>query len=431
MNLVPYMEQWNMLPKPGGTVLVAVSGGRDSMCLLHYLHELGKEKRFSVACGHLNHAMRPEADSDEDFVRRFCESRDIPFYAETVPVYEMAGKWNLTVEEAGRRARYEFLERTADAIGAEKIATALHLNDRAETVLLHLLRGTGPEGLGGIPPVRGRYIRPLLCTSREELERYNAYHGIGHVEDSTNEDVGYARNRLRLCIWPELEKLHPGARENIVRCADIARAESEYLDLLAAQHLPPEGTTLSCKALRDQPEVLHRRMVRLLLDRLPAGKKDVGARHIESLLRLSETGGMMYLPAGMTAVCRDDMLHLEMQASAPDGMPLTVGENHWGGCVIAVSCEPSGGTALNVDEVRRLSVRTWHSEDRLQLPGSRGSRSLKRLFIDRGLAPESRSAIPVICVDGRAAYVPGVGMEQAFLLEKAGHAIYNTLKPKT
>lgn len=424
MNLVPFMEQWDMFPPPGGTVLVAVSGGRDSMCLLHYLHELGKKRNFTVAGGHLNHAMRPEADSDETFVRRFCEQMGISFYSRTTPVYEMAKKWNLTVEEAGRRARYEFLRQTADAIGAEKIATAHHLADQAETVLLHLLRGTGPQGLGGIPPVRGRYIRPLLHTPREVMEAYNELHGIGHVEDSTNEDVDYARNRLRLCVWPELEKVHPSARENIARCAAIARQESDYLNLLAAQRLPAEGTELSCEALHREPKPMQRRMIRLLLDRLPAGKKDVGADHIEAVLSLSETGGIVHLPSGMMAVCRRGVLHLEMETTPLPPMPLTMGENRWGHWAITVSREPMGDVILGAEDPCELSVRTWRSEDRLQLPEGRGSRSLKRLFTDRGITPEKRNTIPVICVNDCAAYVQGVGMDGLFLPEKTGRKIY-------
>ena len=202
MNLMPFMEQWHMLPRSGGSILCAVSGGRDSMCLLHYLHEASRQHHFTVAAAHLNHLMRDTALRDVDFVRSFCTERGIPFFTEAAPVYEMAEQWNIGVEEAGRRLRYDFLYRTAQAIGAEKIATAHHMGDQAETVVLHLLRGTGPEGLGGIPPVRGRLIRPLLQTSRREIEQYLDENGIGHVEDETNEDMAYARNRLRRIILP-------------------------------------------------------------------------------------------------------------------------------------------------------------------------------------------------------------------------------------
>ena len=123
MDLTPWMERWHMLPQQGGIVLCGVSGGRDSVCLLDYLHTLGQERGFTAAAGHLNHLMRPTAQRDEDFVRAFCAQRDIPFYTESADVYGLCDTWELTVEETGRRARYDFLRRTAAAIGAEKIAT--------------------------------------------------------------------------------------------------------------------------------------------------------------------------------------------------------------------------------------------------------------------------------------------------------------------
>ena len=138
-------------PAPGGLILCAVSGGRDSVCLLDCLWKLGRARDFRVAAAHLNHGMRPTARRDEDLVRALCAERNIPFYTETVDVYALCAVWRLTVEETGRRARY-FLRRTAECPAADFIATAHHRDDQAETVLLQLLRGTGPQGLTGIPP---------------------------------------------------------------------------------------------------------------------------------------------------------------------------------------------------------------------------------------------------------------------------------------
>lgn len=424
MDLIPYMEQFAMLPEPGGVVLCAVSGGRDSMCLLHYLCSISAARQFTVAAAHLNHLMRgADAGRDESFVRDFCAAHDIPFYTEAVPIYEMAETWNLGVEETGRRARYDFLERTADAIGASRIATAHHMGDQAETVILNLLRGTGTEGLGGIPPVRGRYIRPLLNTTRQEIEAYLEAHGIGHVEDSTNTDLHYARNRLRLDIWEKLESINPAVRENIARTAGIVRRESDYLNALAAEYLPKEGTTVDRETLLMAPEALRRRMVRLLLDRLPTGKKDVGAVHIEGILALAESGGTLNLPAGMTATCRNGRLTLSVSRPAMEEIALSIGENRWGDYTIMIN-ELSGDFVLRPGT---YTVRPWQSRDRLSLPGSRGSRSLKRLFTDAGIPAEERDSIPVLCVDGQAAFVPGIGVHTEFLPEISGKEIYFTV----
>ena len=130
MDLLPWMERWGMLPPKGGVLLCAVSGGRDSVCLLHYLAAIAPQRGFTVAAGHLNHQMRPEARRDEDFVRELCRTLGVAFYTEAAPVYETAARWGLGVEETGRRLRYEFLFRTADAIGADRIATAHHAQDQ-------------------------------------------------------------------------------------------------------------------------------------------------------------------------------------------------------------------------------------------------------------------------------------------------------------
>lgn len=394
MELIPWMKRWHMLPPPGGSMLCAVSGGRDSVCLLHYLASIAPEQGFSVAAGHLNHQMRPEAQRDENFVRELCRTLNVPFYTESVPVYDRAAQWGLGVEETGRRLRYDFLSRTADAIGAQRIATAHHAQDQAETVLLNLLRGTGTDGLSGIPPVRGQIVRPLLQTSRAEIEEYLAEHGLDHVEDSTNRDTHYARNRLRQELWPLLETINPALTRSVGRAADILRTENAYLDMLAAARLPVDGTSLEAARLLEAPEALRPRMLRLLLDRLPTGKRDVGAVHIDALLALADSGGTLCLPGQVRAVCRNGQFRLYVQEIVPPEAVLLPGVNLWGSYEITLL----GSTG------HRATVRAWRHGDRLVT--ERGSRTLKRLFTDAGIPVEERELLPVVCIDGvpRAAY---------------------------
>ena len=184
-----------MLPG-GGTVLCALSGGRDSMAMLHILSRLAEEG-FRVAAAHFNHRLRSAADRDEAFVRDWCRERDIPLTCGAGDVRTFAAREGLGIEDAARKLRYAFLETAARDMGADRIATAHHREDNAETVLLHLLRGTGLQGLGGIAPVRGKIVRPLLETSRAEIDEYVQRNSIPYVEDESNQDTHFTRNRLR------------------------------------------------------------------------------------------------------------------------------------------------------------------------------------------------------------------------------------------
>ena len=426
LDVTAWMTRWQMFPPPGGLILCAVSGGRDSVCLLDCLWRLGQQRDFRVAAAHLNHGMRPTAQRDEELVRALCDARNIPLHTERVEVYALAAAWHLTVEETGRRARYDFLRRTAERTGADFIATAHHREDQAETVLLQLLRGTGMQGLTGIPPVRDTVIRPLLDTPRAAIDAYIAENALPYVTDETNLDTHYARNRLRIDIMPRLLAINPAAAEHIARTADILRRENDYLDGEAAALLPPHGAVLSCAALLAAPEPLRPRMLRLLTDRLPTGKKDFTAAHYQSLETLCRTGGTLSLPGGVLAVCRSGTLSLTVPASAPEETPLRMGENTVGAWHITLSRTPTPG-ALSLRD-GAYTVRSWHRDDRLTLPHSRGSRSLKRLFADRGIAPEQRDTLPVLCLGGTAAAVFGVGIDRKAMPEEPGSTIYITIK---
>lgn len=311
------VRRFDMLPE-GAYVLAAVSGGVDSVSLLHWLHERG----VRVAAGHLHHGLRGEAaDGDEAFVRDFCAERDIPFYVERADVGALAQREGISSEEAGRRARYDFLERTARKIGAARVATAHHADDNAETLLFQLIRGAR-SGLGGIAPVRGIYIRPFLDVRRAEIEAYAAANGLGHRLDAMNLDDAFARNYIRHEIMPRLAALNSAAAAHMAETARTLRVESEYLDALAAEQLKQGGATFGetratvpCKTVAAAPEALRGRMVRLLLDALPVGKKDFTAKHYQAIedLCVSPYGAHLDLPRGVAAEKRGGVLALEIK----------------------------------------------------------------------------------------------------------------------
>ena len=226
MDLRPFMERWHMLPPSGGVMLVAVSGGRDSVCLLHYLAAMPRD--FSVAAAHLDHGQRPTAAGTWPLWRNLCRSLDVPLTVERADVPALARERGVGLEEAGRMARYDFFRRTADRL-AQRIATAHHAADQAETVVLNLVRGTGMQGLAGIP----------RCGPDRPASAGNLPGGHRDIPGSP----------------PSVPRGPP----NICRTAELLRQEDAFLDSLAADYLPAAGLTAGRQRLRSAPEVLRLR----------------------------------------------------------------------------------------------------------------------------------------------------------------------------
>jgi tRNA(Ile)-lysidine synthase len=221
---------------PGTRVLVGVSGGSDSVALLRALLELSRTSDFSVAgVGHFNHRLRDTAVRDEAFCRDLAGTLDVPFVAGAGDVAARADAEKLSIEDAARRLRYDFLERTGREVGATRVAVGHTLDDQAETVLLKLMRGAGATGLGGVYPKRDSVIRPLIEASRDELRAWLASLGQPWMEDETNADLSNPRNRVRHRVLPEIDAAYGGStRSALARSAELAREDGQFLDQLAA-----------------------------------------------------------------------------------------------------------------------------------------------------------------------------------------------------
>ena len=235
-NVLELIKKHQML-SPGDHLVVALSGGRDSMALLHLMLSLREQLSITVSAAHYNHNLRGEESlRDEAFVREYCREHEIPLAVGSGDVSGYAAEHGVGIEEAARLLRYNFL------LSLEgKIATAHNADDNLETLLMHLIRGTGLHGLGGIPPVRDRLIRPLLTVERAAIDAYCLSNHIPYVEDSTNSEDFCLRNRLRHQVLPLLRQENPGIAGDLSRLSLLLRDEDAYLAQEAAKHLNPGG----------------------------------------------------------------------------------------------------------------------------------------------------------------------------------------------
>ena len=422
-------DRFDMLPR-GAKVLCAVSGGADSMCLLHLLKSLEAERGIRVAAAHFEHGLRGEESlRDMAFVEDWCRSREIPCVTERGDTRALAAAEHLGLEEAARKLRYEFLARTAERLGCARIATAHTADDNAETLLLNLVRGSGTRGLGGIPPRRGKIVRPLLETERTEIEAYLAANGVPHVEDSSNGSLAFSRNRLRREILPLLRELNPALNEALGRTAALLRQDDEFLCGIAEEWLENNfsGESLPLAELRALHPAVAARVVRAVCP------QSLSAAQTESVLRFAEGTELAYLDLPGLRLRREQGRLFLRNAEPPEITPRRIvpGEAtaypELGLRVRAEKC-PAGGTEVNspfnsfclgYEKIKGDIVCTGRRPGDRMHPAGRGlGKSLKALFLEAGMTRDERSralvfrddlgilAVFPLALDERAAPAP-------------------------
>lgn len=307
----------------GDTVILGLSGGPDSLCLLHILADLRRSMDFELRALHLNHLMRGEAaKEDAAFLSEECKALQVPLSVEICNVYKKAEEEGISPEEAGRKARHAALQRQranffsfcgAKTDGRVLIALAHNRDDQAETVLMRLLRGTGIHGLAGMEYMRDDgVIRPLLDTPRSEIEAYCEKKGLAPRFDSTNADTYYTRNKLRLSVLPLLEKeFNPNLKETLVRLAASAREDDALLEKLAQEAAAGHAGRFPVKELAAMEPALAKRVVRQLFAEIGLSE-DIASAHLASLLdavRGRRTGKIIEFPHGYRAeITHDEVL---------------------------------------------------------------------------------------------------------------------------
>ncbi|HEX9446060.1 MAG TPA: tRNA lysidine(34) synthetase TilS [Candidatus Binatia bacterium] len=423
---------------PGDGVLAAVSGGPDSIALLHILDRLKGEFDLRLEVAHVDHGIRGrESKEDARFVAATADRLALPFHLKALDLPKLKaerGKGNL--EALAREERYRFFTATAARRGLEKIATGHTRDDQAETVLMRLLRGSGRKGLGAMAPVsrRGdeiRLIRPLIETSREDVEKYLAAGKLKFRLDRTNLDPALVRNWVRLDLMPRLKKrLDRGLDLRLARMAEALRDEEEFLDGLARGLLPQiaRGGSLLRGPLLEQPRAMQRRLVRLWLKDALGSLRGVDLDHVEAVLGLIFDGppqGRVAIPGGLEAARLYDVLSLEKNGRAR-GAPRYSYPLPLGGAVVIpeagmrLSSErgaPSGTRPAHDFEAlfdagalpETLVARNFRPGDRFQPLGMQGRRKLKDLFIEKKVPRGARAALPLLVAGENILWIPGCG----------------------
>ena len=386
----------------GDTVIAAVSGGADSVALLFALYLLKEKLGITLEAAHFNHNLRGEESSrDENFVRKLCDRYDIPLRVGSGVV--TAGEKGL--EAAARDARYAFLRSLPG-----KIATAHTADDNAETVLMHLVRGTGLKGLGGITPIHGNVIRPMLLCTRADVEAFLEEWCLDHIEDSSNGGDAFLRNRLRHHVMPLLKEENPRLAENLSRTALRLRGDEEYLSRQSEFDTLP-----TVEILRTIPPAIRSRVLEKFLKQ--SGVKEPEDTHIataEALVFSDRPSARAAFPGGVTIARRYDRLEVRKEEALLVPTMLKVpGETEISG--FRVTCT-AAETIVNTPDTftvypeGEITLRSRQSGDSIRLSG--GSKSLKKLFIDRKIPAADRDGIPVLCDRGGILGVYGIGVHQ-------------------
>lgn len=418
-KLLAFVREQELLPA-GSTVVCAVSGGPDSMALLSCLLSLRETLGIRVSAAHFNHCLRgEESDGDEALVRSFCRENGVPLSVGSADV--AAERGTESVETAARRLRYAFLESLPGLI-----ATAHTADDNAETVLMALVRGSGLRGLAGIPPKRGRIVRPMLSVTRAEVMEYLTEAGVPYRTDSTNGEDGCRRNRIRRHVIPLLKEENPGLAQTVLRQSRILREEETYLDAAAAEAVcrARDGDGWRCEPLIALPDALLRRALRQI-----AGMP-LEAVHTDALLRLLRSGapcGRTELPGGRILLMRSGRLRFaEAHIAIPEPpMPLPIpGTLRLPDVGLEITCrvyeeapppEPDAETILLCRDAvtEPITVRRRKTGDCLRRPG--GSKEVRRLMTDRKIPTALRDSLPVFCMGSQLLAVSRLGADRAFL----------------
>lgn len=416
-----YMQEQRLI-SPGAIVLAAVSGGVDSMVMADLLLQLRQELCFELAIANFNHGLRPEAAEEAALVRDWAARNGVACFCGGADIAQLAQGKN--TQDVARRERYAFLRSTAYKLGQALIATAHHRDDQAETVLMRLLRGSGPAGLAAMSPAENGVIRPLLCLTRAEIADYAVRQGIDYRDDASNFSTKYLRNRIRLELLPLLREYNPQIVDTLCSTADICREEDILMDDLAENALAElwnaEDLCLDGTGFDRLPLSLQRRVLRKAFCLLAGDMPELSFDQSAAVLALREEQSAA-LPHGMKAYRRGDIFFADEMPPLDvieEMIPLTAdGEWHqmaaMGHAYVACLGEaqplcPPDMCCVPVELADSLVWRTRREGDRVPSNGQSGCRKLKDIFIDAKIPPHRRNRWPLLAAGEDILWVTGL-----------------------
>jgi len=440
---------------PGERVLVAVSGGVDSIVLLHLLYELREELKIDLIVAHLDHRIRgSESQADAEFVAAEAKKLGLPLVLEESDVPAYAKGKRLSLEEAAREVRYRFLEEAAAKVKADKIALGHQRDDLVETLLINLIRGAGLAGGRGMAPVRGRYIRPLIECSRAEIERFAGEHCLEHRQDRTNLECKYLRNRVRLELLPLLEDYRPHVAVRLAQTAQVLGEAASYLERIARERLEglvrPEGEDgliLDRQRLLEEEPIIRAFILREAVRRARGTLRDIEFAHFQKMLELIEgerpraelhlPGGLRFRRSGERLSIAPAQQEAELQ---PYEFPLQIGENYFAEIGWRFTLEEAESRLKFAEDPLRelidrdrieepLLIRSWRPGDRFRPLGMRGTKKVQDLFVDEKVPQRNRSRIPLLCDRRGIIWVVGIRLSEDYkVTEKTKRALLITAR---
>lgn len=447
-----YCKEHNIV-KQDGRVVIGISGGPDSVCLLDILHRMKEENHLFLCAVHIHHGLRGEkADQDEAFTRELCKRYDIPYYCFQEEVEQRAKEQKISIEEAGRLCRYERMEQVRQETHSDSIAVAHHGNDQAETVLFHLVRGSGLTGLVGMKPVRDRIIRPLLCSTKQEILSYLEKRNLSYRMDETNEQLIYARNQIRNTWIPLMEQMNEGAVTHICQTASLVNLATSYIKQQVHESFQKscmEKTSkhlvLSVDCIKGQHPYLQLEVLKYVIGQM-IGQQDVGFTHMEAVQMLlkSETGKQVTLPEKLIVKkeynvlrfikgeeCQSETLEYDYELAVPSHqviqeiegkliLNIKQAQELWGeqhNFNEIISKDPYK-KMFDYDKIKgRLHIRTRRSQDKIKIGMNTGHKSLKRFFIDEKIPRQQRGQIPILADEEGILWVLGYRIGSEYKVE--------------